>query len=542
MRTFVIAVLLCFVGRAFAQTPERIALVIGNSNYEVGVWKLENPKRDAEDMAAILDALQYDVTLVTDADRETMERAINAFGDRMRRIGPTAETVFFYAGHGAQDDGQNYLIPVDASPSTLEELRFQSPPVALLFDDMRQTRNLVNVVLLDACRDMPLPEAYTGIMRTRSTGRDGLAPIQDTPNIFLGFAAAPGQTASDGDGENSPFTAALKNRLSANPQVPVSLLFERVAVDVIEATRGAQRPEFRWGLSVVGWDFLTGGIDPKITPDLQTKSSGLMATLIDSISTRRSLIEELNKVRHLDPLRDCEDCPPLIALKGGEFQMGASDSESDERPIRTISLQPFAIGVAEITFEEWEACVNADFCQQIIDIEGWGRGDQPVYNVSWQAAQGYLNWLSQETQLAYRLPTEAEWEYAARAGVQTAYPFGNDRPSGTVNCADCLSQNSNVKPRRAVSNPNGFGLYNTIGNLGEWVQDCYRTNLRRIGDNGAAYDKKNCSHRVTRGGSFAKGAMHVKHSSRERTRATTQSFTIGFRVARDLPEGVRAGP
>jgi Caspase domain len=222
------------LGASSAQAPpQRIALVIGNANYQVPAWKLANPVRDAELMYQRLTALGFSVDLVRDATRAQMDAAFQRYGTKLQAAGRNAVSVVFYAGHGAENDGANYLVPTDANIRTKDQLRYQAPPAQFLLDYMARAGNAVNILILDACRDMPLPDG------NRSLGRGGLAEIPERPNVLIAYSTAPNTTAPDGDGANSPFTAALAAALASDPGDPVSLLFEDVQTRVHPVGRGA---------------------------------------------------------------------------------------------------------------------------------------------------------------------------------------------------------------------------------------------------------------------------------------------------------------
>jgi len=240
LRTMAAACFWLFAGYAAAQ--ERIALVIGNGAYRAPGWQLTNPPRDAALIAERLRALGFSVQLVTDADRRAMETAFQRYGERLKAAGPSTVGLFFYAGHGAQADGINYLIPIDADAQTADRLRYQSPALQFLFDDMAETGNAVNLIVLDACRNMPLPAGM------RSVGRGGLADVGRLPNMFIAYAAAPGRVAADGEGRNSPFSTALAAALASPTDDPIELVFSDVQASVYQATGGAQSPEYRNGL------------------------------------------------------------------------------------------------------------------------------------------------------------------------------------------------------------------------------------------------------------------------------------------------------
>lgn len=240
---------LLFASIVEAQQSSRIALVIGNADYGVPAWKLSNPVRDAELIGERLKVLGFDVDLVRNATKADLDRSFQRFGARLKAAGRTAVSVVFYAGHGAESDGANYLIPIDADVRSKDELRYAAPPAQFLLNYMAASGNAVNLLILDACRDMPLQDGARGL------GRGGLAAIPEMPNVLIAYATAPNMTASDGDSGNSPFTAELAAALSEQPEEPVSLLFEDVQTRVHARSGGKQRPRFTNGLGIARWSF-----------------------------------------------------------------------------------------------------------------------------------------------------------------------------------------------------------------------------------------------------------------------------------------------
>ena len=233
--------------------------------------------------------------------------------------------------------------------------------------------------------------------------------------------------------------------------------------------------------------------------------------------------------------RDCPDCAELVAVPSGEFDMG-STAKPSEQPVHRVSVRkPFAIGRREVTFDEWDKCVAADVCKYSPPDQGWGRGDRPVMNVSWDDAKAFIAWLSKTTGKSYRLPTEAEWEYAARAGSTTSYWWGNDVGSGNAQCADCGGKDSGKTAPAGAFPANAFGLYDMGGNVAEWVEDCWNPSYRGAPADGTAWTSGDCSLRVLRGGSFADRATALRTSSRFRYDEDVRYYANGFRVARDVP-------
>lgn len=234
-----------------------------------------------------------------------------------------------------------------------------------------------------------------------------------------------------------------------------------------------------------------------------------------------------------ETFRECPECPEMIVVPAGDFSMGSAENHL-ERPIHHVKIpRPFAIGRREVTFAEWDQCVAAGTCRHNPSDRGWGRGDHPVIDLSWDDAQAYLSWLSQKTGRKYRLPTEAEWEYAARAGTTSPFWWGRDAKEGAANCVGC---GPGAQPRTVAAasfRPNAFGLYDTSGNAAEWVEDCWNDNYNAAPKDGSAWTSGQCNLRVLRGGSFANNASLARSAARFRYDKDVRYFANGFRVASD---------
>lgn len=231
--------------------------------------------------------------------------------------------------------------------------------------------------------------------------------------------------------------------------------------------------------------------------------------------------------------RDCAECPELVVVPSGEFMMGSPESErdrgDDEGPLRRVTIgEAFAVGVYEVTFREWDACRRAGGCSHAPRDGGRGRGDRPVINVSWGDAKEYVRWLSGETGFGYRLLSESEWEYAARAGTTGPYHFGSTISREEANFG------SRTVPVGSFP-ANGFGLHDVHGNVWEWVEDCYRDSYRGAPSDGSAWTTGgDCDSRVLRGGSWNFEPEFLRSASRLRGTAGGRGSLIGFRVARTL--------
>jgi formylglycine-generating enzyme required for sulfatase activity len=231
--------------------------------------------------------------------------------------------------------------------------------------------------------------------------------------------------------------------------------------------------------------------------------------------------------------RDCSDCPEMVWIPSGHFQMGSPNGHgySDEYPQHLVNVSAFALGKYDVTFNEWDACVADGGCTKHPSDHGWGRGRRPVINVSWNDAQQYAAWLTKNTGKQYRLPTEAEWEYAARAGTTTAYYWGDQVGSGHANCGGCGSQ-WDKKTTAPVGSfrPNRWGLYDMAGNVVQWTEDCYHSSYEGAPTDGKVWDSAECAHRVVRGGSLSPRPLWLR--SADRGRRGYADFIVGFRVAR----------
>lgn len=234
--------------------------------------------------------------------------------------------------------------------------------------------------------------------------------------------------------------------------------------------------------------------------------------------------------------------PEMVVVPEGRFMMGASPGDSNaranEKPAHRVTFnKAFAIGRYEITFEQYDMFAigtNRPFPKD----DGWGRGNRPVINVSWEDATAYAEWLSSVTGEKYRLPSEAEWEYAARAGSTSRYWWGNEIGIANAMCKGCNSGLEKINQTAPVGSfpANDFGIYDTAGNVSEWVQDCYQDNYMGAPTDGSAWETGNCLLRVLRGGSW--------YNSPEILRTSLRSGYLpdfkdnnggGFRVAMDLP-------
>jgi formylglycine-generating enzyme required for sulfatase activity len=258
-----------------------------------------------------------------------------------------------------------------------------------------------------------------------------------------------------------------------------------------------------------------------------------------------------------ETFRDCPTCPEMVVIPAGTFQMGSPEGEPGrtefEGPVHTVTFdRPFAIARHEVTFDQWDACVRDGGCQHRPDDAGWGRGARPVIYVTWKDAKEYVQWLSRKTGQDYRLPGEAEWEYAARAGTKTARFWGED-PDAACRYANVYDEthkgeqaallplpkhncNDGYAPTAPVAQfeANAFGLNDMLGNVWEWTEDCWDDSYRGAPSDGSAWTKGDCGRRVLRGGSWVNRPDVVRSASRFGYVTGDPSNFTGFRPARTL--------
>lgn len=258
-----------------------------------------------------------------------------------------------------------------------------------------------------------------------------------------------------------------------------------------------------------------------------------------------------NAIASQSVIKDCEQCPEMIIVPAGQFIMGTNGEdgrEDDEAPARSVTIaQPFALGKYEVTFDEWDACVAASACEKAPD-EAWGRGHRPVINVNFAQVNAYTKWLSEKTGKPYALPSETQWEYAAQAGGNqgTFWSDNKARACEYANvydtlaktklmfdwavfpCADGFAETAPV----GTFAPNAFGLHDMLGNVWEWVADCYHPSYAGAPSDGSAVTAETCMKHVSRGGSWNIFPAWVRTGYRYGLMGGLRASNLGFRVMR----------
>ena len=250
--------------------------------------------------------------------------------------------------------------------------------------------------------------------------------------------------------------------------------------------------------------------------------------------------DEESVVTFADSLSSGGTGPVMVVIPAGSFSMGCSSDDVDcymsEQPVHTVNIARFALSRFEVTFEKWDACIDAGGCEGYNPHDrGWGRGDRPVIRLRWADAQSYVSWLSAQTGKTYRLPSESEWEYAARAGTTTNFHWGDRPGTNRANCENCGSE-WDAKRTAPVGrfSPNAWGLYDIHGNVWEWTEDCRNANYDGAPTDGSAWLTGSCNTRILRGGGWDNHSDFIRSSYRGNGDTSLTVDVIGLRVVRTL--------
>jgi formylglycine-generating enzyme required for sulfatase activity len=504
----------------------RVALVIGNSWYE-NTDPLLTARGDAIAMAEKLQSLDFEVTLRSDLDQRAMQIAVHDFAEEARRADIA---LIFYAGHGLQLDGANHLVSVNAALGDVSHLPFEALPLSAVLEAVA-TAHRLGLVLLDAARVNPLATRLA-----RSLGSEGsrVAPglagvVTLPPHIVVAFADAEGVAGPDRRDEHSPYTAALLAHL-AEPGVELRAVLERVRETTLAATGGAQAPRYD---GAPGEEPFYLALEAFSAAPVVGEAAPPPAEAAAARAAEPGAVVAAEP-RMLEPFRDCAGCPEMIPLPAGSFVMGRDRGDPSERPAHEVRItRPFAIGRHEVTVAEWAACVAAGACP-LPEVDA-GSDRSPMRNLSFDDARRYVAWLSSTTGKTYRVPTEAEWEFAARGGTRTVYWWGDDVGGGRAGCSDCGGDWDRRRPAEVGSFPgNPFGLHDTSGGVAEWVEDCWARSHAGAPVDGSPRAERVCVSRVLRGGSWRNGREEVASASRLGYDAVVRYYANGLRVAREL--------
>jgi formylglycine-generating enzyme required for sulfatase activity len=618
---YLLGAFLCIIP-GLASAEPRIALIIANGTYGGDIGSLKNPVSDGKLMADSLKKVGFAVALVTDGDQRAMKKALNDFGEALANAGPTATGLFYYAGHGLQVSGENYLVPVGANIKREGDVELEALSAEAVLKVLNFSGSKVQIVILDACRNNPL-------MRSFRSASVGLVKIDAPIGSFVAYSTAPGSVAADGKGSNSPFATALAAEVQ-KPGASIEEMFRNVRAKVIAETDSQQVPwdsssltapfYFSKDFSAAGstaamdqvfWDSIKDSSDPsdfqayikkfpkgtfadlannrlkdlKNAPPAVQPVQPVQTAALTEPSQSKSLPKDLPPAELTPPpsnvkpgtaFKDCANCPEMVVIPAGSFIMGSSDSEagrdSSEGP-QHKETSPRAVAVSKyvVTVAQYKEFMNATgrdagaSCWYYKDEEDkWlpkdGRtfsdpgfsqqSTSPAVCLNFGDARAYAVWLSKLTGQKYRLPSEAEWEYAARAGTKTArywgdgdkdqctYANGADQtyhkkyskdPGYNANCDDGYAYTSPA----GTFKPNAFGLYDMLGNSWQMTEDC-SSGSYSTADNGGVPQAGACEKHVIRGGSWGRGSKDLRSAKRGGMSEEVRGVTNSIRLVREF--------
>jgi formylglycine-generating enzyme required for sulfatase activity len=496
---------------AVQRQGRRVALVVGNGAYKDG--PLKNPVNDARDMANALRVLGFEVILLENAGLAQMEQAVDQFWEGLKKGGTG---LFFFAGHGMQVKGVNYLVPVDARLVAEQDVKVRCLDVNLVLGRMENAGNPLNIILLDACRNNPFARSW------RNSGQ-GLAKMDAPAGTLVAYATAPDSVAADGEGRNGLYTSHLLRHLST-PGLKVEDVLKQVRVGVMNDTGRRQIP---WESSSLTGDFyFAGGAAQGAVPAQQLALGPVPKETPAAPAAAPKAGDSWT-----DPVTGME----FKWVPGGDFEMGpgpwagsvgflGSNSGTGELPVHTVHVDGFWVGTCEVTQGQWEKVMGDN-------PASFQLGDNyPVEMVTWQEAKKFVSRLNAKSSVKFRLPREAEWEYAARSGGKPE-KFAGGGDADLNRLAWHGGNSGGTTHEVGTKAPNGLGLFDMTGNVAEWVEDAWdfngyskhtRSNPLIAVDSGLG--------RVVRGGAWDSSSDRCRNAGR--SSVSLKGPMIGLRLVR----------
>lgn len=582
----------------------RVALVIGNAAYRE--MPLQNPVNDARAVAAKLKALGFDVVSRENLPQKQIGATLRAFRTRLQ---PGSVAVFFYAGHGFQVDGANYLPAVDADIATEDDAPTQCLDVSKVLELMESQKTRLNLVFLDACRNDPFTHGFRSVA-------GGLAKITPPSGTILSFATRPGSVAADGTGAHGLYTQYLLAAMD-EPGVVIEQALKEVFVGVKQASKGKQEPWVEGGIEgdfcfrgaaapalppgpalpppaaadgsiaveLAFWDSIKGSRDPEdFGAYLQKYPAGQFIALARNRMKALAPVSAPGSVAPLPaPVRIAAVAAPapprpspaplaapgqdrfgmsFVRIPAGTFTMGDDGADLAERPAHTVRItRPFAMQTTPVTVRQWQAFVAATGYATEAEKEGgihmdrntslgyapypefkpytWRAPgyfkqdpDHPVLCISWNDSRAFIGWLNQaDPGKGYRLPTEAEWEYACRAGTRGARP-------GELDATAWYGGNSGRATHPVGTKaPNPWGLSDMLGNAVQWCSDWYSATYYAGSPAEDPQGPPSGTIHAARGGNWSYSAEKIRSANRIWQERTFNIQNVGFRVVMAAPEG-----
>ncbi|GAA4418886.1 hypothetical protein GCM10023187_52740 [Nibrella viscosa] len=516
-------------GTAPAGTERRLALVVGNKDYQ-HVRPLKNPLNDAQDMSRALETLGFEVITLTNTTFPQLTAGLNRLKDKLTT---SDVVVIYYSGHGLSYAGKNYLLPIDADIRCLEQVEEYGISLNRILSDISARRVQNSFVFLDACRNLPNLQVCDKTSKDLVAAGGLVRPTNNPRGSMVVYATREGSTADDNvSGRNGLFTEALLQYL-LRPNWGIRSMLDETTKTVVSKSGGEQRPG--------RYDELEGDfvfvLKPAEVPLVEKRTSGADATVTRTAPAGESVKSEVATAR---PQKFLElPFAELVYVPGGTFQMGDTRNEgyADETPVHTVTVSPFLMGKYEVTQRQWEDIMGSN-PSRFKDCP-----DCPVEQVSWEEVQVFLQKLNARTGGKYRLPTEAEWEYAAGGGaVARRSRFGNgqdvlDPAQANFDGSEQYKQGYSVageyrgKTVRVGSfGANPLGLYDMAGNVWEWCQDWFGSDYYARSSSHNPAGPATGTHRVLRGGSWLLSPRSCRSAYRSNGTPGARDNDFGFRV------------
>lgn len=508
---------LWMVCQSVAWAAPKVALVIGNSQYARVEEQLKNPVNDATAVAASLKNLGYQTTVVLNA---SLKQTLAAIEQSRAAVDKNGSFVFYYAGHGIQVDGSNYLVPIDADMSTRDLVNYQALRLQDIVGKISQSAASQQIFVIDACRNDPFPKTYRSAVR-------GLAreSVNTSKDSMIMYSASAGEVAEDGKGRHGVFTEVLLNAMQQEG-VTLPVLMDDIKAQVSRKTNGKQNPYYEGsGLSRFTFRQRTTPAPIPIVPPAYR----------DAINT--------------NVLKDCENCPEVVKT---------TLIDSQRRPYTLM------VGKYEVTkkqfiqfVEETNYNIQDEGCY-VLDNNIWIKDgsfsylnpsfvqneNHPVTCVSYEDASAYIKWLNQKSGARYRLPTTHEWNQIASAGTQKTYPTGScitsqqanfDSRSLEKSCQD--SSKIYLQKTQPVSSyqPNAWGIYNLAGNVSEWTNTCSPVEDSLVNLFSRFKKDDSCAGKkiYLKGGSWLDPARNLQIETSQMESRSIRRYTYGFRIVKE---------
>jgi len=485
------------------QESRRVALIIGNNSYS-DMPTLRNAVNDARSMRDVLRQLDFAVSIAENTSLQQLEGAVDTF---IRSIRQGDIAFFFYAGHGIQIDGENFLVPTDFDAIDEADAKYDSYSAERVRERMEGKSTRLNIIVLDACRNNPFS--------TYRSGSRGLAAMSVGISTYISFSTALGQVASDNPrGNNGLFTSFLIEALRT-PGLNLDQIFNYVRTEVHNSSNGRQVP---WSLTSVIGEFYF--ISPERVADTEQPAEPERPAETVTSEPSQPTPTPPAMIRNSIGMR-------FKLIPAGSFMMGSnsSNADDDESTIHRVTIsRPFYIGVYEVTQEQYESVMG-------INPSHFRGSNRPVESVSWNDAVEFCRRLSQMEGVTYRLPTEAEWEYACRANTTTDYYWGSDSAERYT----WYGQNSGYQTHDVgQKRPNAWGLHDIAGNVWEWCSDWYDEDYYSRSPSRDPQGPSSGERRVLRGGSWSDYPRYLRVSYRNWFSPVNRLNYNGFRCIRDL--------